>query len=390
MTRRSLGGVALAGAASYLLAPSFVSASSLKRCSAHLLTASWPLWEAYTSRFLDSGGRIVDHDDHDRTTSEGQAYALFFALVANDRQRFAQLLSWTEQNLAHGELASRLPAWLWGSQGETWGVLDENSASDADLWLAYTLLEAGRLWKEPRYKTLGEALSRSIADNEVQDLPGLGPMLLPGPSGFVTADGFYQLNPSYLPLQVLLGLSNHLPQSPWSRIAQLTPRVIRSSAPAGFVMDWIAYRPGDGFAIDPVPRGEPLSSYDAIRVYLWAGMLAPGSAYREQLLEASSGIVRYMQRNSVPPAQVQADGEIRNAEGNIGFSAALIPLLTALHQNRSLEEQKVRLTLAKHPATGLYGSEPRYYDQNLALFAVGWQDGRFCFDKQGLLQVSWR
>jgi len=376
MTRRSFGIAVLA--------------SCLETASSLQASAVWPLWEAYTARFLDASGRIVDHDDHDRTTSEAQAYALFFALAGNDRARFARLLSWTEQNLAHGTLASNLPAWLWGNRRGSWGVLDKNSASDADLWLAYTLLEAGRLWEEPRYKTLGEALCRRIVEAEVKDIPGLGPMLMPGASGFVTDDGFYQLNASYLPVQLLLGVSHHMPSAPWRHIAELTPRVIEGSAPAGFVLDWIAFRPEEGFSMDPVPPGEPLASYDAIRVYLWAGMLAPGVSSRQRLLGACHGMADYLNRHAAPPAEVKPDGEIKDARGNVGFSAALMPLLSALRRTSALDEQEHRLSVEKNASTGLYGAPPRYYDQNLALFATGWLEGRFRFHQQGLLQVSWR
>jgi endoglucanase len=40
---------------------------------------------------------------------------LFFALVANDRAQFERLLSWTQNNLANGDLRAQQPAWLWGS-----------------------------------------------------------------------------------------------------------------------------------------------------------------------------------------------------------------------------------------------------------------------------------
>jgi len=33
-------------------------------------------------------GRVVDRSAQDRSTSEGQAYAMFFALVTNDRVQF--------------------------------------------------------------------------------------------------------------------------------------------------------------------------------------------------------------------------------------------------------------------------------------------------------------
>src|SRR5258707_15609965 len=108
------------------------------------------LWKSYSAAFMDNQIRVIDHDAGDRTTSEGQAYAMFFALVANDRPRFDGLLRWTEINLASGDLTQHLPAWLWGRDAKTnqWGVLDANSASDADIWMAYSLVEAGRLWDD--------------------------------------------------------------------------------------------------------------------------------------------------------------------------------------------------------------------------------------------------
>src|SRR5262245_56480759 len=132
----------------------------------------WPLWRSYAARFLDDQVRVIDRDAGDRTTSEGQAYAMFFSLVANDRSRFDRLLAWSERNLAGGDLGSRLPSWLWGRapNGE-WRVLDANSASDADLWMAYTLLEAGEAWAEPRYRQLGAALAGRIAEQEVAHIP---------------------------------------------------------------------------------------------------------------------------------------------------------------------------------------------------------------------------
>ena len=50
-----------------------------------------PLWNSYATSFMDEQVRVIDRDAGDRTTSEGQAYAMFFALVANDRARFDSL-----------------------------------------------------------------------------------------------------------------------------------------------------------------------------------------------------------------------------------------------------------------------------------------------------------
>src|SRR3989442_10032909 len=147
------------------------------------------LWKSYAAAFMDNQIRVIDHDAGDRTTSEGQAYAMFFALVANDRPRFDGLLRWTEVNLASGDLTSHLPAWAWGKgPNNKWGTIDSNSASDADVWIAYTLLQAGSAWKEPHYTWLGTALAKCIATEETAQIAGFGTVLLPGVSGFHNGD----------------------------------------------------------------------------------------------------------------------------------------------------------------------------------------------------------
>ena len=47
-------------------------------------SSEWPLWDTYVSAFVSPDGRVVDPMFDDHSTSEGQAYALFFALV-NDK-----------------------------------------------------------------------------------------------------------------------------------------------------------------------------------------------------------------------------------------------------------------------------------------------------------------
>ncbi|MGA8596428.1 MAG: cellulose synthase complex periplasmic endoglucanase BcsZ [Bryobacteraceae bacterium] len=360
----------------------------LLACSVHAKT-TWPLWESYTSYFLEADGRIVDHDANDRTTSEAQAYALFFSLVANDRARFDSVLSWTNQNLAQGNLSLHLPAWQWEKGRGAWRESDKNSAADADLWLAYTLLQAGRLWHDSRLVQSGHVLADRILAEEAADIPRFGPMLMPGSFGFTNADGSFELNPSYVPVQLLLGIGDALRDQAWRNIAANVPKLLRGSSPSGFILDWIAFRAKDGFSVYPLPAPEPLSSYDAIRVYLWAGMLDSASPFRPEVLSALSGMARYMADHRIPPAEVQPDGRVRNANGSVGFSAALLPFLSANNLKSAADQQMKRMQLERSGKTGLFGSPPRYYDQNLALFGTGWCEGRFKFEATGTLKVSW-
>lgn len=72
--------------------------------------SSWRLWNAYSARFVNPQGRVFDPQGDQRTTSECQASAMFFALVANDRAHFDRLVNWTQANLAQNDLRSHLPA----------------------------------------------------------------------------------------------------------------------------------------------------------------------------------------------------------------------------------------------------------------------------------------
>ena len=53
--------------------------------------SAWPFWEHYAAHFLTPEGRVVDPDRNSMTTSEGQSYAMFFALVAGDAASFERL-----------------------------------------------------------------------------------------------------------------------------------------------------------------------------------------------------------------------------------------------------------------------------------------------------------
>lgn len=359
---------------------------------------NWPLWNAYSTRFIDQQGRVSDAADGQRTTSEAQAYALFFSLVANKRADFDRILSWTQMNLAGGDLEHHLPAWLWANDANGQGkVMDTNSAADADVWMAYTLIEAGRLWNHAPYTSLGRAMLVLIAKNEVADLPEFGPMLLPGAEGFHHGNT-WTLNPSYLPDFVFRRLGEVDSAGPWTRIAARIPALLEQSSRHGYAMDWVDYLPGDGFSPASGPRtaadksdDTAGGSYDAIRVYLWAGMIDGGDPNRERILNAVPAMAAWLSQHGAPPERVNQQGIPLEKGAPVGFSAALLPYLRLYPQSSKVAAvQLVRLASQRNATTGLYGSPPAYYDQNLALFSTGYLDGRFRFGRRGELNVEWK
>jgi|CZKL01.1.fsa_nt_gi endoglucanase len=359
----------------------------------------WILWNNYAAHFMDGQGRVIDPQGGNRTTSEGQSYALFFALAANDRTRFDRTLGWTQTNLARGSLENNLPGWLWGKSKEgNWKLLDPNPAADADIWIAYSVLEAGRLWKDAHYTNLARKMVALIAQKEVATLPGFGPMLMPGLPSLFHHGQNWTVNPSYLPVFIFDRFAVVDPAGPWKQIGLNVPRLIEQSSRHGFAMDWVDYVPGDGFYPASAPGGvvapkdvpPAIGSYDAIRVYLWAAMLDNGNPARSQLLGSLSGMGSFMSHHGAPPEKVSDQGMPLEQDGPVGFSAAVLPYLKTFPDlERAAVQQKVRMSAQLDRSTGLYGKDPAYYDQNLALFANGFMDGRFRFSLRGELKVEW-
>lgn len=344
----------------------------------------WPAWDNFRGHFVSESGRVIDHSSPQQvTTSEGQSYALMFALIANDRASFDLVLRWAEENLANGDLTSRLPAWQWGKREDgSWGVLDNNAASDADLWIVYALNEAGRLWKTPKYTALAELLAERILREETAPLPGLGHTLLPGPKGFHPDGRTWRLNPSYAPIQLIRRLAAIYPKSGWNQLTATSLEVITRSAPLGFVPDWINYQAGGEFQADNAAMSE--GGFNAIRVYLWAGMLDSRDPAYPILLKKLAAMGRYVASNGTPPREINIHSGAGKESGPAGFSAALLPFLKASRLAEALRQQKLRIT-----ALSPLDRTDNYYDQVLTLFGQGWLEGRYQFARDGSFKPRW-
>ena len=358
--------------------------------AASCASAAWPLFDAFVQRCVQDDGRVVDiSTPHMQSTSEGQAYGMLFALVANRPERFDAMWRWAVVNLAGGDISSRLPAWQWGLRNDGgWGVLDYNPASDADLWMAYALLEAARLWGKTAYQDQARVLLARIAVDEVMTLPGLGAMLMPAPVGFHAPEQkLWRLNPSYLPVPVLRRLAVFDPSGPWREITHNTVRLLRESTPFAYIADWVAWQqtgPAEGrFVADP--QFGDVGSYDAIRCYLWAGLTAPQDPAAALVQQVLQGMTLQTEAARVPPEKVHAATGVVNGNGPVGFSAAVLPLVISQKKKNTASQLLLRVQAEiKDKAYAL-----TYYDHVLCLFGLGFTDKRFSFEPSGKLQTSW-
>lgn len=336
--------------------------------------AAWPMWDSFKTVNIDKNFRVIDYSDkRSITTSEGQSYAMFFALVADDRETFAKLLEWTEKNLSKGDITKNLPSWLWGKTGNGWGIIDTNNATDSDLWIAYDLLEAARLWNEPAYEEKARAMMEGLK-RDVRDIPNLGKVLLPGGSGF-DHPTHVTLNPSYYPVFILRRLA--LVDPYWKEVAEGTIRALVRTAPAGFSPDW-AKIDKTGKLIAPEGEDYTLGSYNAIRVYLWAAMTDPSDPSYGVLMKHFDPMRRLTEEMNMPPEKVEILTGKANRAGNAGFGACVLEML-----GNSKTADLLRTVIQAEPIIG-----ENYYRNVLMLYGAGFDAGLFRFDREGKLVVS--
>lgn len=371
------------------LAP--LAAASAGGCSERERTAcvewqspvNWPDWTSFLARHAQHDGRIIDFANDDlRSTSESQSYAMFLALVANDARMFEAAFAWMRQVLSGDRIDRVLPAWLWGRNAAGgWGVLDENNATDADLITAYALIEAARLWERPAYVDTARALLAQVRAECFVELPGFGLMLLPGRSSFVHA-GHWRINPSYLPLPLLRRFHAVEPAAGWDRLAERTVAMLEGCTPAGFAPDWTEW---NGQVFVPDRLHGVTGSYDAIRVYLWAGVTDPADPLAERCMACLGGPARMLRERGRLAEKINTATGVGQGDGPAGFAAGLLPYLAARG-----DDAAIRTQLALIPPTGSPEAEQLpYYERMLLLFGKGHFDGRYRFAADGQLVPAW-
>jgi endo-1,4-beta-D-glucanase Y len=160
-----------------------------------VLSASW---RSYRQQFISPEGRVMIPERGGETISEAQAYALLRAVWAGDKATFARVFAWTQKNLSRPD---HLLSWRWGARPDgSLVVLDQNSATDADLDYALALvLAARRGWgpppEFPGYLEEARLILAAVWDLEVVTLPGGQFLLTPG--NWHEPQPPYLTNPSY-------------------------------------------------------------------------------------------------------------------------------------------------------------------------------------------------
>lgn len=241
------------------------------------LTSSW---ESYRRHFISPEGQVKIPEQGGGTISEAQAYALLRAVWAGDGTTFVRVYGWTYRHLSRAaKNGDSLLAWRWGRLPDgSWGVLDANSASDADLDYALVLLLAHRKgWRAPPglpdYLEESRQVQAAILAKEVVRLQSGALLLTPG--NWHEPQPPYLVNPSYLSpaayrLFARLGAGTAAATA-WRDLTQATypflEKVCRRLGDlqgVGLFPDWC--RVDAAGAISPAPGKDTRFGWEAVRV----------------------------------------------------------------------------------------------------------------------------
>ncbi|MEW5858441.1 MAG: glycosyl hydrolase family 8 [Cyanobacteriota bacterium] len=334
-------------------------------------------WVAYRQQFIQNDGRVIDREGGDRSTSEGQAYAMLRAFFINDRDTFAKTLNWAENNLqrqTNGKRSDNLWAWKWGRDATgKWGILDRNFASDADVDVITSLILASRAWNRPEYLTLARTKLRDLWMLSTITVPSGTRYLLPGPKeAFQPQPSIIKLNPSYLAPYAFRLFAQVDPAHDWLSLVDSSYQVLENSAQLSAVKlpsDWVILDTETG-QFQPLPSSDPLKTqygFDAYRVW-WRVALDAAWFKSPQALQ-------FLRQHMTPlqeqwrtqqkiPAQIDLQGQpIVDYEATSQYAMVYAALRLI---DPATAEQILQRKLLPSYKNGIWDNDSAYYAQNLA------------------------
>lgn len=308
-----------------------------------------PSTKAAAVRFLEGyvtgDGRVIRHDQGADIVSEGQAYAMLIAEIAQRPALARTIWSWTHEHLGRSD-------GLFASHASGSGQIeDPHSATDADILIAYALLRytgpgQAALHADGRRTAAAVLAHESVALSDGAPLPVAGP--------WATATKPPTVDPSYLMPGVFAALAGLTGDKRWGRAADASTALIGALTDDGRRLppDWAQLSDGRLVAI-PNPGGGAGVQYgfDAARLPIW---FAATDSPRARRLAASWWHNVLGAQNRAGPQALTLAGETINPAPSPVFLIAGAAAATAAGETAAARELRTR-------ATALAREDPTYY-----------------------------
>lgn len=326
-------------------------------------------WQAYKVHFIQADGRVIDPTADNITTSEGQSYAMLRAVWMDDRPAFDLSWQWTKNNLFNKK--DGLFSWKWGQRcDKSWGVLDDQAASDADQDIALALILASKQWNRPDLMGASKQVLSSIWRSEVAVIDHK-PYLAAGP--WARDMSKPRLNPSYFAPYAYRVFAKVDRDHDWASMVDTSYDVLEQASSLSRLElppDWCNIDPATKkVELDPEDK-ESDYSYDAMRVCWriaqdanWDGE-ERAKKYLERLafLEDSWTAVRTIR------GAYSATGVTRSFDEPLAGFGCILPMLHLTAP--SVAQEILQERIMSYYYEGIWRPEDDYYGQNWAWFGL--------------------
>lgn len=324
-------------------------------------------YDLYKNAFMTKDGRIMDPEKNNITTSEGQSYIMLRSLAIGDQKTFDLTYKWTKNNLQRED---KLFAWLWGkNKNGEYKIIDNNSASDADVDIAFALILAYETWGEKKYLQEAMPIIKSIWNNETKQI-GQYTVLMPGVNQ--TSSEKVEINPSYFSPYAFRFFQKYDNANNWNALIDssydyLTQ--VTSVTSTGLPPDWFLINNGQIFLEDS-PRSD--FSYDAIRVFIrvYLDYIKTGEKRALPILEKSKFFIDKWGENEGQSqnfyVNYKANGQLRDKDEFIGSIAILLPVISMYDPKFAAETYEKKVKPLQNEE--YWKQKKDYYAKNLLWF----------------------
>jgi endoglucanase len=288
---------------------------------------------------------------------------LLRSFLMDDKKTFDLVYSWSKYNLQRKD---GLFSWLWGeNKNGDYKILDQNSASDADVDIAFSLILAYEKWGDKNYLDNALIIINSIWQNETRDIDG-HQILTPGV--VQNCCDKVELNPSYFSPYAFRLFQKYDSNHDWDKVVDssyyLLDLATQKSA-IGLPPDWFVLQNGQVVLED----GRSNFSYDAIRVFprIFLDYKMTGDKRALSILSKSNFFISEWKNSKTIYTSYKPNGEKLNQEKYIGAIALLVPIINMYDEKVALEIYTDEL-YPYFKSKGYWEDKKEYYGQNLLWF----------------------
>jgi endo-1,4-beta-D-glucanase Y/4-amino-4-deoxy-L-arabinose transferase-like glycosyltransferase len=342
-------------------------------------------WQNYKKNFITDSGQVIDKSSN-KTTSEGQSYALLRSVWIDDQSSFDKIWQWTKTNLQIRK-SDKLLAWqLKSDNNGKYSILDTENATDGDLDAALALLLASKRWQNDsiKQKSYEDQAREIVQDIWKQRVVTIGDKLALLPFTSQKDKNYEILNPSYFSPAHYRMFSELDKNNNWNNLAFDSYSILEEMQKNRILIpNWIKFNyKTNSFEDATSISGNEAENYgyDAFRVFWRAGLdykwYKRGEALNFLGRNKDFFEKEFNEKKTVAASYDKNGKRIEDYESTATDSAVqrVLELTNSTSAGRFWQSKFIERIDLK---TGLFDSDNNYYNQNWGWITFA--------DKEGLV-----